>query len=251
MNFFNLFKKSKPTIPEVDYSLLAPDIHAHLIPGIDDGPGTMAEALELIRGLRELGYRKLITTPHVMSDYYPNTRGDILKGLKAVQKAVKKAGIDVELDAAAEYMIDDQFRDKVEAGELLTFPDGRHVLVEFSFVGAPPHAHEDLFVLQTKGFTPILAHPERYAFFHGDMQKYRELKDYGCRFQLNLLSLAGYYGYDVKRNAEILLQEGYFEFAGTDLHHQRHLKALQAARRNSDFANALTRFEFDNDRFAA
>ncbi len=239
---FSFFRKPAHLL---SYSFLAVDLHSHLIPGIDDGAKTIEDSLALIRALHELGYRKLITTPHVMNDLYPNSPETILKGLEALRQAVKREGIEIELDAAAEYLLDETFGDKLEAGQLLTLP-GNRVLVEMSFVSPPMELESLLFRLQAKGYQPLLAHPERYLFMKEDFRKYQDLKERGCEFQLNLLSLTGYYGKPIKDNGYRLLKAGLIDFLGTDLHHERHAAQLRLALEDRRMAAALLKLKFAN-----
>ncbi len=209
-----------------DFSCLGVDFHSHLVPGIDDGAKTMDESLELLRGLYELGYTHVVTTPHINSAFYPNDRTTILAGLEQLQAAVLAAGIPIELGGAAEYYIDEHFENLLHQEALLPVFDD-WVLVETSFFGAPPNLHELLFRMQTKGYRPILAHPERYAYLAvGDLRPYRELRERGCRLQVNLLSLNGHYGPQVQKTAEQLLRAGLVDYLCTDLHHQHHLQEL-------------------------
>lgn len=201
-------------------------MHSHLIPGIDDGAPDLGTSVNLIRDLQEMGFQRLITTPHVMSDLYPNTPEMILDGLKEVRKALKREGINIPVEAAAEYLMDEGFEQKVEAGKLLTLND-KYVLVEMSFIAITPNLDQLLFQMQTKGYRPIMAHPERYSYFRGDLRRYERLKEQGCMLQMNLLSLLGYYGKDVKQVAMKLMKAGLYDLAGTDLHHERHRGGLQ------------------------
>jgi tyrosine-protein phosphatase YwqE len=201
-------------------------MHSHLIPGIDDGAKDMEDSLRLIRGLVGLGYRRLITTPHILSDFYPNTPETIGTGLEAVKKELERLKIPVELHAAAEYLMDDEFIRKLEEGEpLLTLKD-RMVLVELSFAVPALNLKEILFQLQLKGYQPVLAHPERYLYFGANKGWYDQLKDAGCLFQLNLLSIQGYYGKVSLELAQYLIKKKYIDLLGTDLHHERHLENL-------------------------
>jgi len=226
MNLFNLFKQRPATD---SLAGLRCDMHSHLIPGIDDGSRDMEMSLRLITGLRELGYRKLITTPHSNGDYFPNTPETIRSGLAAVQAAVKEQQIDVGIEAAAEYLLDERFSDTLDNGEpLLTF-HRNWVLVEFSFVVPAINAMETLFSLQMKGYQPVLAHPERYLYFGADRGWYDRLKEAGCLFQLNLLSLKGHYGKLAHQLAGYLIKKKYVDLLGTDLHHENHLQLLRSS----------------------
>ena len=112
--FGGLFKKKQPVLEPIDLAILEVDIHSHFIPGIDDGAKTIEDSIELISAMKDFGYRKVITTPHIMSDYYRNTPEVILEGLEKVRAALKENDIDIEVDAAAEYNVDADFTEKIE-----------------------------------------------------------------------------------------------------------------------------------------
>ena len=222
---FSIFKKK--VYPKTDLSALGCDMHSHLLPGIDDGSPDTDTSYRLIQGLTDLGYKKLITTPHIMWDLYKNDARTIAAAYNTLQKAPH--GPVLPLHTAAEYYLDDYFdRFLVDNIPLLTIKD-QWVLVEFSFVTIPVNLKQTLFNLQISGYQPILAHPERYLYFGDDKKKYDELHEAGCFFQLNLLSLNGYYGRGPQELAEYLIKKKYVELLGTDLHHDRHLNALQSA----------------------
>ncbi len=198
-------------------------MHSHLIPAIDDGSPEVEESIKLIKGMLELGYEKLITSPHVMQDMYPNSPETIGMGYEEI----KRSWQDVPLNFAAEYFLDDHVTDLLQKGEkLLTIKDNL-VLVEFSFISAPMGVKEMIFELQMKGYQPILAHPERYTYFHRQPREYDELKSSGCLFQSNILSFSGYYGGSVREAAEYLTNHNLIDLLGTDLHHVRHLAQLR------------------------
>ncbi|HYO22647.1 MAG TPA: CpsB/CapC family capsule biosynthesis tyrosine phosphatase [Flavisolibacter sp.] len=211
-------------------------MHSHLIPGIDDGSPDMATSLELIRGLRNLGYKKLVTTPHILWEVYPNTTDTITTGLKSLQKAVETEGIEIELRAAAEYFIDEHFEEQLKNKVPLLPISGNMVLVEFSMITAPMDLQQVLFEMQIQNYQPIIAHPERYIYLAQRKHFFDELKEAGCLFQLNLLALTGYYGKPVQELADYLLKNNFYSFAGTDLHGQRHLAALQKLSSSAQYA---------------
>ena len=221
--FFFKKKENKAT----DLSWLGTDMHSHLIPGIDDGSPDMATSLELIKGFVALGYQKIITTPHILWEIYPNTVEIIQSGIGELNKAVKEAGIPVQLSAAAEYFIDEHFKELLKNKVSLLPISSNMVLVEFSMHTAPLDLQEVLFEMQMQNYQPIIAHPERYTYLGRKKDLFDELKSAGLFFQLNLLSLTGHYGNTVQELAEYLLKKDYYDFAGTDLHHHRHLAALQ------------------------
>ncbi|HEU4472370.1 MAG TPA: CpsB/CapC family capsule biosynthesis tyrosine phosphatase [Flavisolibacter sp.] len=220
------FSKKKPE-PPADLSWLHTDMHSHLLPGIDDGSPDLATSLELVKGLAALGYKKLITTPHILWEMYPNTAGIITNGLEVLRKALQDAGITIELHAAAEYFIDDHFDRQLRNKEPLLTLSGNMVLVEFSMLTTPMDLQEILFEMQLQNYQPVLAHPERYTYLARRKQFFDELKNAGCLFQLNLLSLGGHYGTTVQELADHLLKNSYYDLAGTDLHHARHLDGLR------------------------
>lgn len=211
----------------VDLSWLHTDMHSHLLPGIDDGSPDIETSLQLIRGFVELGYKKIITTPHILWELYPNTTEIIQTKTAEVRDALNKEGIPIEFSAAAEYFIDDHFANELRNKTPLLAISSNMVLVEFSMVSAPMDLQEILFEMQLQEYQPVLAHPERYTSLMRKKEVYDDLKTSGCLFQLNLLSLSGYYGASVAEAAEYLLKKNYYDLAGTDLHHERHLSLLQ------------------------
>ncbi|HWK05448.1 MAG TPA: CpsB/CapC family capsule biosynthesis tyrosine phosphatase [Puia sp.] len=203
-------------------------MHSHFIPGIDDGSPDMETSLRLIRGLIDLGYKKIITTPHILSDLYPNTPAIIGAGRQAVLTELKRQDILVDFQAAAEYLMDDRFTQMLEDDQpLLTLKD-KMVLVELSFAVPSINLKEILFQMQIKGYQPVLAHPERYLYFGGNKDWYDQLKEAGCLFQVNLLSLKGYYGKASLELAQYLVKKKYVDLLGTDMHHERHLESLRS-----------------------
>lgn len=231
MGFFkNLFSK-EPKREPLDFSVLGTDLHSHLIPGIDDGSKSLEESISMIRRFSELGFKKVITTPHVMSDFYKNTPEIILSGLEDVRAALKKEDISIEIEAAAEYYLDFHLTGLIERKEILTFGDN-HVLFELSFSEEPPRIKEAVFDFFTSGYKPILAHVERYPFY---FQQWDQIEDYrrrGVLLQLNIASLSGQYGPQVKKMAEQLIDRGWIDVIGSDCHHHGHLDLLESLKTN-------------------
>jgi tyrosine-protein phosphatase YwqE len=223
----NIFKKKEELSTLTDLSSLGIDIHSHLIPGIDDGAKNMEDSLALIRGLRDLGFKKLITSPHIMSGGYNNTPEIILSGRDKVREALKENNIDIELDAWAEYYLDETLMPKIEKKELLTMGDN-YVLVELSYLIKSNSATSYFYALITRGYKVILAHPERYPYYHdAALEQYSSLKDQGIYFQLNLSSLTGTYGTSARSMAEKMIDNNMIDFVGTDLHNERHLNIIR------------------------
>jgi protein-tyrosine phosphatase len=222
---FSIFKKGG-SAAKVDFSALGADMHSHLLPGIDDGSPDIGTSLDLKKGLEDLGFSRFITTPHIMWDLYKNTPQTIGSALGELKQ---QAG-QLNIRAAAEYMLDDHFNVLLEGPEPLQTVWQNMVLVEFSFVSVPLDMKEKIFRMNIRGYQPILAHPERYAYLGGNKKGFEELKGLGCLFQVNLLSLTGYYGKGPRELALYLLGRDFVDLVGTDLHHHRHLEALREGR---------------------
>jgi tyrosine-protein phosphatase YwqE len=203
------------------------DVHSHMIPGIDDGSGSLEESLELIRIMSDLGYQKIITTPHVMNDFYPNTTEDIRSRAKRLKSHVDATGIDIEIGAAAEYYLDEHFMQMLEdQQEMLTFGDN-YLLFETSFLNEPAYLHEGIFQIISNGMKPVMAHPERYVFVQNRPEMLEDLIDRGLLLQINTISLSGYYSKAAKKLAEHLIDQQMVSFLGTDCHTKKHLDMME------------------------
>ncbi len=202
------------------------EIHCHILPGIDDGSPDVETSIILVKGLIELGCNHIVATPHIIGDMYRNDFESISNAAQKLISGLETNGITIRIDFAAEYMMDDYFMSLLKKSmPLLTYKDN-YILTEFSYAIAPNHVEEITFEMITQGYKPILAHPERYGYFHHDYDEYIRLKELGFSFQINMLSILGYYGKEVKKAADFLIKEGLIDFAGSDIHHLRHLDAL-------------------------
>lgn len=223
--FGNIFKKTE-VLPPFDLGRIKVDMHSHLIPGIDDGAQDMDQSIAMLAKFQNLGFKKVVTTPHVMTDSFPNTSETILNGLAALRAEAKSVGLTIEIEAAAEYYFDETLMPKIANKELLTFGDN-YVLVEFAF-HSPPHFLDQLFFeLKSNGYRPVVAHFERYMYYLGKIDKAVEWRKQGINIQINLNSLSGQYGPDIKKQAERLIDAGEFDFVGTDCHRIEHLMLLE------------------------
>lgn len=212
------------------------DIHSHLLPGIDDGSPDLETSIALIEKMSSYGIKNFITTPHILGDLHPNTPEIIRKKLDEVKKELINRNITgISIEAAAEYMLDEQFSMLLEQdAQLLTLKDNL-VLVEMSYFSPPINLFEILFQMQLKGYKPVLAHPERYSSYHREPRIYQKLKNAGCLLQLNLLSLTEHYGIEVQKKAYKLISENMYDFVGTDTHHVNHLELLQKIATKKNF----------------
>lgn len=218
-------------MPPADLSVIGTDLHSHLIPGIDDGSKSLEDSIILLRKFQELGYKKVITTPHVMSDFYRNTPEIILDGLEAVRAEIKKQNLAIEIEAAAEYYADFHLNDLLKSGNLLTFGDN-YILFELSFTQEQPGINETIFDLITEGYKPILAHVERYPYYINNWKRIQEYRDRGVLLQLNINSLSGHYGPPIKKMAEQLIERDWIDVIGSDCHHFQHLEMIDSLRTN-------------------
>ena len=230
MGFFNrIFSKKEEIIDPIDISFLKNDIHSHLIPGIDDGSPDMETTIILLKKFIDLGYKKVITTPHVMSDYYKNNPEIILSGLNNVRKEIKKQNLNIEIEAAAEYNLEPEFEKLLDDGKLLSFGAEKYLLFELSFFDEPLRLNETIWKMKEKGFRPVLAHVERYGYWHNNYDKIEEMINRGVKLQLNIGSVTGAYGPEVKKFAERLIKDEIIDFIGSDCHHLHHLEMINHA----------------------
>ena len=240
---FNLFKTKKDPQTSQPFPVTT-DIHSHILPGIDDGSPDIETSLQLIKGLYNLGYRKLVATPHVIGDFYRNNPVIINAQLEKVKNACRESNIDIDLSAAAEYMLDDYFLQVLKKKEILPV-HGSIILTELPYSVIPMNVNEIVFEIITAGYRPILAHPERYFYYHNNFDEYSRLKELGFSLQVNLLSLTGYYGVVVAKAAKFIFENGLADYVGTDMHHIRHLEALSSKQTNVILNKYLTDKEYN------
>lgn len=228
---FQLFKKKYAL---VDSGILQgmTDLHSHLLPGVDDGSPDTASSLEMLAWMEALGIRKVWLTPHVMEDFQNNS-----SRLEQVFQTFQQAYTGpIELNLASEYMLDASFSQRLPDQVL---PLGKkHLLVETSYIYCPVGFYDLLLDIYHTGLQPVIAHPERYMYM--EEADFRELKEKGYAFQLNLMSLSGYYGRRPQKVSEDLLQKGWYDFVGSDLHHlHRYAPMLEALKLKREQIDAL------------
>ncbi|RAV97681.1 tyrosine-protein phosphatase [Pseudochryseolinea flava] len=234
LNWFK--KKQVPHAPPIHV-----DVHSHLLAGIDDGVQSLEDAEEIILHFKSLGYTKLITTPHVMSDAYRNTTEGILKKRDELRQRLREKGIDIIIEAAAEYYLDDAvFKMLQENQPMLTFGDHRYLLFETNFLTEPFNLKEFIFLAQSKGYTPVLAHPERYLYLQNNWNALEDLFTRQVRFQVNISSITGYYSKGVQVTAQKLIDKGWVHMLGSDCHHFQHAQLVSSAQKSKYFQKALS-----------
>lgn len=218
------FKKNKTILKDL-IPQGCKDIHSHLMFGIDDGAQTAEDSLFLIKSLINIGFEDFITTPHTFSGFWDNTSEKIVAKEQEVKALLQQNNITNSFKTASEYLMDDHFVTLFQNKDILTLKDN-YVLVEMSYLNPPIQLYSIIFDLQVAGYKPVLAHPERYTFYHKNFDEYKKLKNQGCLFQLNLLSTVGYYGSDVQETAFKLLKSSMIDFVGSDVHHKKHIEAF-------------------------
>lgn len=228
-------KKDIPRLP------FATDMHAHLVPGIDDGSRSAENSVEMLGRMAEWGIQRVIPTPHVTEDTFENTPAVIDPAWTTLRDVVSEAGLHVDLlPPSAEYRVDSFFVKQLDAGNVRPL-SGRYLLVENGYHQEPWDFENVIFDLRNRGYIPVLAHPERYLYYHTSPGAYRRLASLDMLLQCNILSLAGYYGKDVRRVAHRLVDEGQIAFLGSDMHAMRHIEAISDYMKTSDFRNTMAK----------
>lgn len=242
---FNIFsRKSNEAIP----FWFSTDIHTHVIPGVDDGSPDVATSLELVKGLNELGINRILASPHIAEGEFPNSAETLAGPFTTLVDECKKAGIEVELGHSAEYRLDDGFTEIFNEDKIIPYP-GKFVLIENQWQLEPLNLEQMIFDLQVKGYRPILAHPERFSYYQSKPERLEQLHA-KVPFQVNMLSLAGYYGKPARQLAEQLAKKGMVDFLGTDTHRMAHIDCLREYLTTRDALRhrELTQSTIRNDR---
>lgn len=221
---FGLFRSQSKSFPEIFWHT---DIHSHVCPGIDDGSPSPQMSVQLVRGMAELGFDKMVVTPHVTDETFPNTPVIIRESFSELVSACKNAGLDMQFRCSAEYRIDEILYEMVEQNTISPIPGG-WLLVENSWFQEPFGLDAFLFDLRVaNNLKPIMAHPERFPYYQRHYDRLEQLHDNQIALQVNLLSLAGHYGKAAKQTAEWLLSHNMISFIGSDLHRISHLDTIR------------------------
>lgn len=228
----SLFRSKQKPLPP-----LVTDLHSHLLPSLDDGVKSFDESLAILRKFGALGYRKVITTPHINNEYYRNEPAQIESKLKELKELILQEGLSIEVLAAAEYYLDEDLIAKVNSKEsLLTFSKN-YLLFETNFLTEPYQLKEFIFQLITQGYKPVMAHPERYAYM--TLEKASELRDRGVLLQVNIPSMLGLYSKPIQHLAARLIDNKLVDLIGSDCHNLQHAISLEKAAENKIYRKAL------------
>lgn len=238
-----LFKKKEEEMLPLPFET---DIHCHIIPGVDDGSKDMGTSLELIGKMHEWGIRRIIATPHRTDETFENTPDIIDPIYSDLKDQLRQNNIQIDLDYSFEYRMDEGFIRLKDARMLRPLKDN-YILVENSFIQPLWNLDELIFDLKLKGFKPILAHPERYSYYHTNKKSYEHLHDSECLFQVNILSMAGCYGKGIQDLTLWMLEKGYIDFMATDLHHKDHVHAIDQFLRSKLYRKLRPKLQLMND----
>ena len=211
------------------------DMHNHLLPDVDDGIYATDDALTCLRQFAGWGIRHVVATPHISQDMFPNTSAHLQAVADKLRLAIEAENLPITFHLGAEYMADELFAKRLADNDLLSFGTERYVLIETGWASMPLPFSQWLFQLQTQGYRPILAHPERYSYFRGKTAALADLREQGCLLQLNLMSLTGRYGSEARRLAQSLIQQGLVDLTSSDLHRPDDLPMLEKALQTSDY----------------
>lgn len=241
---FGFFSKKKvEQVRRFDLSTLGVDMHSHVLPGIDDGAQNVDESIVLVQAMMNLGIKKIIATPHIMVDYYRNTPETIGNALEILKNELQKQHLDIEIEAAAEHLLDEGFEILLDDGNVMPMTDN-YLLFEMSFIDAHPNLIPLVQKMKDKGYKPILAHPERYPYF--TIENCENMKSWGCDLQMNTISLTGYYGAKTKEMAEAMVDYNLVDFISSDMHHPRHAAALERSLKTTYLEKLLFDYPLKN-----
>ncbi|MBR1882316.1 MAG: hypothetical protein IJ808_04770 [Muribaculaceae bacterium] len=219
---FNLFRHKKNEAKLFYHT----DVHCHILPGVDHGAQSLEDSLEMLRAEKEMGIERVILTSHVTASTFENTPETLLPAFELLKKAVAETDLDMELHVSAEYRIDEFWQEQYQAGNLIAMP-GNYLLMENSFQQELLGLDETLFDLKCKGYNIMLAHPERYAYYAHRKQRLEQLHGMGIKFQINILSLAGYYGPQARETALWLVKNNQVDLLGSDMHNMEHAHVIK------------------------
>ncbi|MGL4292691.1 MAG: tyrosine-protein phosphatase [Bacteroidales bacterium] len=238
-----LFKKKEAEMLPLPFQT---DIHCHIIPGVDDGSPDLETSVLLISKMKEWGINKIIATPHRTDEVFENSPENIEPVYRELKNVIQEKEISIDLHYSFEYRMDEGFIRLKNSNQLRPLGNG-YILIENSFIQPLWNLDELIFDLKLKGFKPILAHPERYSYYHGNKKIYSHLHDSECAFQVNILSLAGCYGKQIEELSQWMLEKGYIDFMATDLHHLKHVEAIDNFLRSKTYKKLRPKLNLKNN----
>lgn len=193
------------------------DLHAHVLPALDDGSPDMATSVAMLKSLAQVGYQRITATPHQKAEQFMPSRADIDSAHAATRSALADAGIELELGLAAENYWDAVFYERWQAGDVPGYDGGKAFLFEIPTEDLPTRFDDTLFQISVKGLFPVMAHPERYKPFWSDHDHLARLAD-RCAMVVDLGAIAGYHGWRVGRVARQLVKDRVVHAVASDAH---------------------------------
>lgn len=195
------------------------DLHAHILPGVDDGAKTPEETLAMSGAAADTGTKVVLATPH-RKDVTENWSVAHLRALIADMSAQNRAhGVELSLVLGMENHLDTDLPTEIQAGRALPMNGARYILIEMPFFGRPDFIEDTLSEVQSMGFVPVLAHPERIEAFQDDPDMLRRFIDKGMVSQITSNSLIGFWGEEVRDFTRYLLKNGMAHVMASDTHH--------------------------------
>jgi len=198
------------------------DLHAHILPGFDDGAKDQETSLSMARQAAKDGITSIGATPHVINEVYSYNRERILEAVEGLNQFLDENGVPVHILPGAEYRLEPDLPQRLDRGELLTLNDSNYLLVELPATFIPSYTERVLYELQLQGITPIIAHPERNAGFAGDPSLLFQLVSKGVLVQITAGSLTGMFGRTVQKTAFLFLNSGLSHLIASDAHSSSH-----------------------------
>lgn len=195
------------------------DIHSHILFDTDDGAKTLDQSIEIIKRAVENNYTDIVLTPHYFKGKdYCKTNEENIEKLNILKEELNKREININLYLANEVYIDLDILDNLEKNIISTINGSKYLLIEFPLWNKVGYMNQIIFELVSKGITPIIAHPERYRYFHNDIEGLEKLIDEGALLQGNIGSIYGKYGYKCKKMLKKLIKRDMISFLGSDIH---------------------------------
>ena len=225
------------------------DIHCHILPGIDDGPETIEESLEMIEMACDDGGSHIFATPHILKGLHNNSSETIINSLNNFKNHVNNG---MEVLYGADVRVSNDLLELIEKKEIPTLNGSEYLLLELPFYVMPPNMENMIFALRQKGIIPVLAHPERYPYLMRNLQQLKRLRDLGVIYQVTAASLTGGFGRDICRVCFSMIKEGIVDFVASDAHNSKTRppilsKAYREVKREFDVETA-DRLFFHNPR---
>ena len=196
------------------------DIHSHILFDVDDGSSSIEESIELLKKMSEVGFNKIILTPHyIESSDYTSENEEKLQKLEELKNKIKENKLDIKIYLGNEIFINKELINYIKDNKIYPLNNSKYILVELPFHNQILNIEDIMYEIKYNGYIPIIAHPERYTYFQNDYKLVENLKSEGILFQSNYSSILGYFGKGAKKLMKKMLKDKYIDYLGTDIHH--------------------------------